>query len=277
VLGDSTAVGLGDPLLGGGWRGFGPLLADSLGAPGEVGCTNLSFTGARMRCLRERQLTAAARVRPDVAVLVAGMNDTLRSDFDPVRLREDLDAVVTALQEAGAVVLTIRFHDHARVFRLPGPIRRALHRRIGELNSAVDHVVDRRGALCLDLHLLPGAYEPGCWSVDRLHPSERGHRLLARGFGDLLAGVGVAVPRPVGLECTGGLRVTPAHHLGWLVLQGIPWLCRRGRDLLPHAAALVVRDLLRTGQRRVAEPREGHLPCLASGEGALHRSAADRG
>ncbi len=41
TLGDSTAAGLGDPLPGGGWRGFPVLLADALArrfpdAPGTL-------------------------------------------------------------------------------------------------------------------------------------------------------------------------------------------------------------------------------------------------
>lgn len=244
VLGDSTAVGLGDPLPAGGWRGFGPLLAAALGAAGEVRYTNLSFAGARMGGLRHRQLPGALAARPDVAVILAGMNDTLRSDFDPVALRDDLDDTITALRASGAVVLTIRFHEHGRVFQLPGPLRRALHLRVGQLNDAIEQVVTRRGALCLDLHLMPGAYDPAAWSVDRLHPSERGHRMLASGFADLLAGAGIAVPHPVELTCSGGRRLTAAHHLAWLVCYGLPWLARRGRDLVPHAAALVLRDLL---------------------------------
>jgi len=243
VLGDSTAVGLGDPLPAGGWRGFGPLLAAALGAPGEVRYTNLSVIGARMADLRRWQLPGAVAARPDVVVILAGMNDTLRSDFDPVALCNDLDATVTALQAGGAVVLTTRFHDHGRVFRLPGPLHRALHHRIGQLNGATDQVVARRGVLCLDLHLVPGACDPGAWSVDRLHPSEGGHRILASGFADLLAGAGIAVPHPVDLTCSGGRQLTAAHHVGWLVCHGVPWLARRGRDLLPHAAGLVLRDL----------------------------------
>ncbi|MBV9143785.1 MAG: SGNH/GDSL hydrolase family protein [Pseudonocardiales bacterium] len=243
VLGDSTAVGLGDPLPAGGWRGFGPLLAAALGAPGEICCTNLSIIGARMADLRHRQLPSAVAARPDVVVILAGMNDTLRSDFDPVALREDLDATVTALQASGAVVLTIRYHDHGRVFWLPGPLRRALHHRIGQLNDATDQVVARRGALCLDLRLVPGACDPAAWSVDRLHPSELGHRMLAAGFADLLASTGIAVPHPVKLTCSGGRQLTVAHHVSWLVCQGVPWLARRGRDLLPHAAGLVLQDL----------------------------------
>ena len=243
VLGDSTAVGVGDPLPAGGWRGFGPLLAAALGAPGEVHYTNLSILGARMADLRHRQLPGAVAARPEVVVILAGMNDTLRSDFDPVALRNDLDVTVTTLQATGAVVLTTRFHDHGRVFRLPGPLRRALHHRIGQLNDATDQVVVRRGALCLDLHLVPGACDPAAWSVDRLHPSELGHRMLASGFADLLAGAGIAVPHPVDLTCSGGRQLTSAHHVGWLVCHGVPWLVRRGRDLLPHAAGLMLRDL----------------------------------
>ncbi|MGH3937327.1 MAG: SGNH/GDSL hydrolase family protein [Pseudonocardiaceae bacterium] len=244
ILGDSTAVGLGDPLPAGGWRGFGPLLAAALGTAGEIRYTNLAVTGARMRGLRQRQLPGALRKSPDVAVILAGMNDTLHADFDPVAVREDLDVTVTTLQDTGTVVLTTRFHEHGRVFRLPGPLRRVLHHRVRQLNNATEQVVARRGALCLDLELLPGAYDAAAWSVDRLHPSELGHRILALGYAELLRRAGIAVPHPVDLGCSGGRRVTTAHHVGWLILQGVPWLGRRGADLLPHAAALVLRDLL---------------------------------
>jgi lysophospholipase L1-like esterase len=77
---------------------------------------NQSVNGARMVDLRHRQLPDALAVKPDVAVIVAGMNDTLRSDFDPVALRDDLNIAVTALQATGALVLITRFHDHGQVF-----------------------------------------------------------------------------------------------------------------------------------------------------------------
>jgi len=41
------------------------------------------------------------------------------------------------------------------------------------------------------------------WSVDRLHPGERGHRLLAVGAHDALAGRGLAVGGRPELEPTG--------------------------------------------------------------------------
>lgn len=234
VLGDSTAAGLGDPRPGGGWRGFGPLLAAALGTPGY---TNLAVPGARVRCVIERQLPTALRTCPAVAATVAGMNDTMRADFDPVRLHDDLDALVGALRAGGCLPLTTRFHDHSRVFRLPGPLRRALSRRIETLNAAVDAVSARHGAPCLDLAALPGVYDPLVWSVDRLHPSERGHRMLARGFATLLAGAGLAVGDPVAVDVTDGRRLSRLDRAGWLAFEGVPWLWRRGRDLLPAAVS----------------------------------------
>ncbi|MFC5288605.1 SGNH/GDSL hydrolase family protein [Actinokineospora guangxiensis] len=229
VLGDSTCVGVGDPLPGGGWRGVGPLLAASLGAT-EL---NLAAQGARVACVRHRQLPAALAYRPDAAIVIAGMNDTLRSDFDPARLRADLRHVVVKLHHHGARVVLARYHDHGRVFRMPARLKTALKSRIDRLNEVIDTVTTETHATLLDLHALPGAYEQAVWSVDRLHPSEYGHRLLATGFADRLAALGCAIPTPVSLTCEGGRRTTTAHHLAWLIAKGFPWLCRRGRDLLP--------------------------------------------
>lgn len=248
TLGDSTPVGLGDPLPGGGWRGFPALLGVALGAPVLV---NPSRTGARMACVRREQLpvalTAVSTGGPAVVVLFVGMNDTLRSDFEPAVLHVECVATVEALRAAGAHVLMVRFHDHTRVFRLPGPLRRALARRIVALNAVIDAVAatDPTGVGMLDLHTLPGGYDRDAWAVDRLHPSERGHRLLAGGFAALLEGAGFAVRSPVSLDCAGGREVRAVHRAAWLVVKGLPWLVRRGRDLGP----VIVRGMV-DGMRR---------------------------
>jgi lysophospholipase L1-like esterase len=239
TLGDSTCVGLGDPLPGGGWRGVSVLLRDALAAQ----LVNPSRSGARMADVLREQLVPALAAAPDVVVLFVGMNDTLRSDFDPERLRADCAELVGALRAAGAHVLMLRYHDHTRVFRLPAPLRRALRDRIDALNAALDAVADQDGVGLLDLHRLPGGYDHAAWSIDRLHPSELGHRMLAAGLAGLLADAGFAVPRPVSLSCAGGRRVTAAHRVAWLVVKGVPWLVRRGRDLGPVIVAGLLGEL----------------------------------
>ncbi|WP_370942673.1 SGNH/GDSL hydrolase family protein [Amycolatopsis sp. cg5] len=250
VLGDSTAVGLGDPLPNrGGWRGVGPLVAAALGVEPD-GYLNPSFTGARMRCVRTEQLPAAVAHRPDVALLIVGMNDTLRSNFNAEQIAADLTAIIRELAAVGTTVVPVRFHDHGKVFRLPASLRRALTSRIGELNAAIDAVVANEGVPCLNLDRLPGAYDMSVWSVDRLHPSELGHRLLADGFTGLIAEAGFKIPAPVSLTCSGGVDPSTADHVGWLVLKGIPWLWRRGRDFVPYAAVIMWRSWRARESRR---------------------------
>jgi lysophospholipase L1-like esterase len=256
VLGDSTAVGLGDPVPGRGWRGVGSFVAEALSVDTD-GYLNVAFTGARMRGVRTRQLDAAVAHRPEVALVIAGMNDTLRSDFDAAGIGGDLDHVVRTLAVLGATVVVVRFHDHGRVFRLPGALYRALRSRIDELNEVIDSVARAHGMPCLNLDAITGAYELSSWSVDRLHPSELGHRRLARAVTELLADTGFLLSEPVSLVCSGGVRARAVDHVAWLIVKGAPWLCRRGRDLVPYAASIVVRSLL--ARRRVGPGPETRL------------------
>ncbi|QRP43852.1 SGNH/GDSL hydrolase family protein [Amycolatopsis sp. FDAARGOS 1241] len=242
VLGDSTAVGLGDPRPNrGGWRGVGPLVAAALGVDDD-GYLNPSFEGARMKNVLIEQLPAVLAHRADVALLVVGMNDTLRPDFDAEQISADLTELVRTLAAQGTLLVPVRFHDHSKVFRLPSSIKRALAARVAELNAAIDAVVAAEGVPCLNLHELPGAYELTSWSVDRLHPSELGHRMLALGFTTLLEQAGYAVAEPVSLTCSGGVEPSALSHFGWLVGKGVPWLWRRGREFLPYAVAIMWRS-----------------------------------
>lgn len=238
VLGDSVGVGIGDPALGGGWRGFAPLLAEALGG---AHLANLAVSGSRIGGVLETQLPAALALRPDVAVLVVGMNDTMRSDFDPERLLADLDRVVGTLVAAGTTVVTAKYHDHHRVFRLPGPLRRALASRISALNELLDIVGRRHRIGIVDLGRVPGIYTPEAWAVDRLHPSELGHRLLARAIAAQLTAFGTIVHKEVSLQCAGGRVPGKLARWAWLVFKGLPWLFRRGGDLVPYALAALVR------------------------------------
>jgi hypothetical protein len=90
-------------------------------------------------------------------------------------------------------VLTVRLPDPGQMFGLPGALARPLARRIRAVNAAVDEVARRHGTVHLDVACDPATYERRYWSVDRLHPNERGHRLIACRFHALLGASGFPV------------------------------------------------------------------------------------
>lgn len=236
-MGDSVTVGVGDPVLGG-WRGWSRLLAESLGTGYDVSYCNTAVTGATITSVLQDQLADAVAHRPDVASLVVGLNDTMRSTWDPVRIQDELMTCAEALHGTGAVLLTARFHDHGAVFGLPGVLRRPLFNRVQAVNAAYDAVHARFGGIRLDLAAHPAAADRAYWSVDRLHPSERGHRALAGAFAELMVRRGFDFDPP-GLEPTG----PPARwrqDMAWMVQEGAPWVGRRAKDLGPWAVRLAL-------------------------------------
>ena len=233
ALGDSTTFGIGDPVPGG-WRGWARLLADAMATAYDVSFCNVSVSGATAASVREGQLADAVAHRPQLASLMVGVNDTLKSTWDPARVREDLLHCAEALTGVGAVLMTPRFHDHGEVLGLPGVLRRPLSRRMAALNDVWDDVHAAFGGLRLDLGAHPQVWERQYWSVDRMHPSERGHRLLARCWADRLHVAGYAFEPPAA-EPAGGIPPSWRRDLAWVVAEGAPWVGRRARDLGPWA------------------------------------------
>jgi lysophospholipase L1-like esterase len=176
ALGDSITVGMGDPAPEGGWRGWAALLAATLDQPAVH---NFATLGAQATDVERFQLPAALDLKPDVASLVVGINDTLRGDFDAERTGAAVDRTVAGLREAGAQVLTMRLPNPGQMFGLPRALARPLARRMHAVNEAIDEVALRYGTVHLDATRDPASYERCYWSVDRLHPNERGHRRIA--------------------------------------------------------------------------------------------------
>ena len=237
ALGDSATYGLGDADRSGAWRGWASLLVDAIAQDHDVSFCNLAVAGSTVADVRRDQLEAAVDHRAHLASLIVGLNDTVRSTWSPAVLREDLLHCAQRLSEQGALLLTVRFHDHARVFRLPGLLGRRLRARIDVLNGIYDEIHEQYGGLRVDLSAHPGIYDREFWSVDRLHPSELGHRALAHEFTSLLHDLGLLF-EPPGIDLDGtatGIR----HNLRWLATEGLPWLGRRTRDLAPAIARAI--------------------------------------
>ena len=256
ALGDSTTYGIGDPVPAGGWRGWARLLADSLGGSNDVSLCNVAVSGATAGDVLARQLQPALSHRPTVASLVVGINDTMRSTWDAARVRRDLLTCAEALHGSGALLLTVRFHDHGEVLGLPGFLRRPMARRIDELNGVYDEVERTFGGLRLDLVGRPEVRARAFWSVDRLHPSELGHRSLARQFSVMLADRGLRLT-PTSLALDGGVACSRWDDVRWMVTEGAPWFVRRARDLGPWAARLAAAECV------AARPRVPRVPVQA--------------
>ncbi|TMM32577.1 MAG: hypothetical protein E6F99_26985 [Actinobacteria bacterium] len=123
----------------------------------------------------------------------------------------------------------------AALFGLPGALARPLSRRIRAVNAVADAVAARYGSVHFDAAGHPQTYDRRMWSVDRLHPSERGHRLVAHSYAALLG-----VPGP-GLE-PDGLPPTRRAKLGWLATKGTRWVVDRSTDLVPYLVAMAAAE-----------------------------------
>ncbi|MFJ5117344.1 SGNH/GDSL hydrolase family protein [Kitasatospora sp. NPDC088548] len=237
ALGDSLTEGVGDPVADG-WRGWAAVLARSL-APAEVGVefTNLARSGALAVDLAAEQLPAALALRPQLAAVVVGGNDTLRAGFDIRRTARELDAVLGELSGSGARLLTACLPDPGTLLRLPQPLARPLARRMHAVNTVVHALSARHRTVHLHLAELPWSAQRHLLSVDRLHPSAEGHRLIARHFHELLGSAG----RPLGPAPAPGPAGPPpgrAADLWWMTTRGTRWVAARSTDLLPGLLAL---------------------------------------
>ncbi|MGW0785533.1 SGNH/GDSL hydrolase family protein [Streptomyces sp. NPDC002913] len=242
ALGDSLTEGIGDPVPRG-RRGWAALLAEGLGtADRDVEFRNFAVCGALSADVREHQAAAAATFRPDFASVVVGVNDTLRRSFDIQRLTGRLDEVCALLTDGGAVLLTACLPDPGTALGLPGPLRHPLARRQQAVNAVVHALSARYDAVHLHASDPAWVQDRSLWSVDRLHPGERGHRRLAVGFHRLLAERGLAAGPPPGSEP----RQPPpsrAAAVRWLATEGTGWLARRSTDLLPQLLGLAAAEV----------------------------------
>jgi len=127
------------------------------------------------------------------------------------------------------------------------------------LNATVHALSDHHGTHHVHAAERPWSTRPGSLSADRLHPSETGHRLLARDFHAVLAAAGLAGGPGPGLA-TDGPPSGRASSAWWMATRGTRWVAERCTDLLPGLLRLAA-----------AEYR-----CRAHGDAARLDAASDR-
>lgn len=228
ALGDSTTEGLDDPDGRGGYRGWADRLAEHLAAcQGGVLYANLAVRGRLAEQIRDEQLEAALALRPDLASVVAGMNDLVRPSFDAERVSAAMEQMQCALGRAGAMVVSFTLPDLTSVL----PLARRLAPRVEALNAGVRRACARSGARLLDLAAHAFASDPRVWSADRFHANALGHERVAAGLAHVLElpGADASWARPLSDAAPRGRAARLRADLAWAWCHLAPWLWRRAR------------------------------------------------
>lgn len=231
AIGDSTTEGLDDPDGHGGYRGWANRLAEKLAAlNGSVLYANLGIRGRIAKQIRAEQLARAVAMRPDLATVVAGMNDLMRPGFDANDVGADVEAMQRALVDLGAVVLTFTLPDLRPIM----PLARLLGDRTERLNDALRNACVKSGARIVDLAAHAVGSDPRLWSDDRLHANSEGHARIAEALAYVagLPGSSDAWMQPLPDVPPPRFGDLARAELAWSRNHFLPWLWRhmRGRS-----------------------------------------------
>ncbi|MEV0330927.1 SGNH/GDSL hydrolase family protein [Micromonospora echinospora] len=174
VLGDSVAEGLCEPVDGYSTRQWADRIAAELRAVRpELVYLNLGRRGLRAHEVRAEQLRPALDFGPDLALVVCGGNDAFRPAYDAEAVDAELDTMVTALQRAGADVITVGMFDVSHSPAVPDKVRAGLGERMRRLSAHTARLADRLGALHVALTDHPLTADPSIYSSDGRHGSAR--------------------------------------------------------------------------------------------------------
>lgn len=231
AIGDSTVEGLEDPGPDGVYVGWADRLARLLRTVHpDLTYANLAVRGMTAAEVRATQLDRALALRPDVAVVVAGVNDVLRPRFDRAALRANLLGMHEALHGTGATVASFTMPDMAKV----APLAVVLRGRLEALNEIVREAGARYGTAVADLAVEPMASDPALWHDDRLHANSEGHRRVALALAESL-GVDAGDWRAPLPEAPRTLTAAVvAREIGWVAGHLVPWLWGRIRGREPE-------------------------------------------
>ncbi|WP_394344478.1 SGNH/GDSL hydrolase family protein [Haloactinospora alba] len=182
AIGDSLTEGLDDPGPDGGFRGFADRVAEHLGEGSpQFRYANLAVRGRRMRDIFGEQLERTLEYSPDLVTVHAGGNDVLRPNTNLDALREEYEAGIRRLRDAGVRVVILSGHDTGWI-----PVLRVYRGRIAVFSMHLRAIAERTNSDIVDLWALDALNDPRAWSVDRLHFNSDGHGIVAARIAEML-------------------------------------------------------------------------------------------
>jgi lysophospholipase L1-like esterase len=232
AIGDSSTEGLEDPWPdGSGYRGWANRFAEHVAGAQSTPLlyANLAVRGRKTREVRYEQLAPALAMRPDLATVFSGVNDVVRPSCDVQQVADDLEAMMRALRNNGATVLTITMPDLSAVV----PLAKMMRGRLLALNELVRAACARTGAHCVDLATHDVTRDMRLWHSDRLHANSEGHRRIAAA---LAAAIGLQPDDrpwsdPLPPERPAGAASRVAGELRWARDYFVPWIWRHARGI----------------------------------------------
>lgn len=226
AIGDSQTEGVGDGDDRNGCRGWADRLAEKLNMINpDVRYANLAVRGNLIAKVHADQLQPALTMRPDLATVVAGLNDILRAECDGDAVAHHLEQMIAELAGAGVHVATVTYPDIGRI----APIARRRQPRITAFNAQVREMAARYGATVVETDRYAVCSDRRMWCPDRLHLNPAGHALLSNGFAHALGlpGSDNSWTRSLPERKVPGRVRTMVDELHWAAVFLAPWLRRR--------------------------------------------------
>ena len=182
ALGDSQTEGLWDYHSNGGLRGWADRLAETIAVYNpHLLYANLAVRGRRAGAIRREQLEHAVAMKPDLAAVIAGVNDVTNPGSEIEKVVEEIEAMYLALRNLGSTVISC-------TFPLPSVgVARRLVPRLRALNATIRVAAARRGVVLVDLEAVPKAADLRLYCKDRVHLNPGGHARLAAAFESALS------------------------------------------------------------------------------------------
>ncbi|GIH06758.1 hypothetical protein Rhe02_48250 [Rhizocola hellebori] len=180
VLGDSVAQGLGDSVPGYPDLPWCDRIAHELRRfQSELSYFNQGQRDLKVAEVRDSQLAKALAFAPDLALVVAGGNDAMRSSYDPDLVNETLAAIIRPLQETGADIITVSIFDISHAPAFPDKARESVRVRMVRFAEHTAALAQQLGTIHVYCTGHPAERDPAMYSEDGMHANMRCHQICA--------------------------------------------------------------------------------------------------
>ena len=196
---ETTGVGSAQPL-----RDAWPRVLHRIAMPPGSVMVNMGVPGTTVAQAIAEQVEATLAARPNLITVWLNVNDMTRG-VSPAEYERQLESLLRQLRRSVSTRILVAntppldrlpAYQAGRLVGLPDP--EVVEQRVAEYNEAIARVVQRTGALLVDLHAVGMAAraagtEPTLVSRDGFHPSNAGHAAVAEAFAKVLRDSGPLV------------------------------------------------------------------------------------